>query len=86
MDDAIVRALDGAAAATGVSYMRMPSGAAHDTMFVAEFVPTAMVFVHVGTGSAIPPRKTPTRPTLPWQPRSSSMLSRIFLRSGRLTR
>jgi hydantoinase/carbamoylase family amidase len=57
MDDAIVRALDGAAAATGVSYMHMPSGAAHDTMFVAEFVPTAMVFVPCRDGVSHSPKE-----------------------------
>ena len=34
-----------AARATGEPYMRMHSGAAHDTMCVADRVPTAMVFV-----------------------------------------
>jgi hydantoinase/carbamoylase family amidase len=45
MDARIVDALDAAAAATGEPYMRMHSGAAHDTMCVADRVPTAMVFV-----------------------------------------
>jgi hydantoinase/carbamoylase family amidase len=45
MDARIVDALDTAAAATGEPYMRMHSGAAHDTMCVADRVPTAMVFV-----------------------------------------
>jgi allantoate deiminase len=45
MDDRIVAALDAAAQATGEPYMRMHSGAAHDTMCVADRVPTAMVFV-----------------------------------------
>ena len=45
MDARIVAALDAAAAATGEPYMQMHSGAAHDTMCVADRVPTAMVFV-----------------------------------------
>ena len=45
MDERIVAALEGAARATGEPYMRMHSGAAHDTMCVADRVPTAMVFV-----------------------------------------
>jgi allantoate deiminase len=45
MDDRIVDALGAAARATGEPFMRMHSGAAHDTMCVADRVPTAMVFV-----------------------------------------
>jgi allantoate deiminase len=45
MDDRIVSALEAAAQATGEPYVRMHSGAAHDTMCVADRVPTAMVFV-----------------------------------------
>jgi acetylornithine deacetylase/succinyl-diaminopimelate desuccinylase-like protein len=45
MDPRIVEALEGAAAATGEPYVQMHSGAAHDTMCVADRVPTAMVFV-----------------------------------------
>jgi acetylornithine deacetylase/succinyl-diaminopimelate desuccinylase-like protein len=45
MDDRIVDALETATKATGEPYMRMHSGAAHDTMCVADRVPTAMVFV-----------------------------------------
>ena len=45
MDDRIVSALEEAARATGEPFMRMHSGAAHDTMCVADRVPTAMVFV-----------------------------------------
>jgi hydantoinase/carbamoylase family amidase len=45
MDERIVAALEEAATATGEPYMRMHSGAAHDTMCVADRVPTAMVFV-----------------------------------------
>src|SRR4249919_219156 len=45
MDDRILGALETATKATGEPYMRMHSGAAHDTMCVADRVPTAMVFV-----------------------------------------
>jgi allantoate deiminase len=45
MDERIVEALAQAAEATGEPYRRMPSGAAHDTMCVADHVPSAMVFV-----------------------------------------
>jgi hydantoinase/carbamoylase family amidase len=45
LDARIVAALEDAAKATGEPYMTMHSGAAHDTMCVAERVPSAMVFV-----------------------------------------
>jgi allantoate deiminase len=45
MDETLVAALESSAAATGEPFMTMISGAAHDTMFVAERVPAAMVFV-----------------------------------------
>ena len=45
MDAAIVAALQAAAEATGEPVLTMHSGAAHDTMCVADSVPTAMVFV-----------------------------------------
>ena len=45
MDERIVSALEAAATETGEPFMLMPSGAAHDTMCVAERVPSAMVFV-----------------------------------------
>ena len=45
MDSKIVAALESAAVETGEPYLRMHSGAAHDTMCVADRVPTAMVFV-----------------------------------------
>ena len=45
MDERIVSVLEQGAKATGEPYMLMPSGAAHDTMCVADQVPTAMVFV-----------------------------------------
>ena len=45
LDGRIVAALEAAAAATGEPWTTMHSGAAHDTMCVAERVPSAMVFV-----------------------------------------
>ena len=45
MDERIVSALASAATETGEPFMLMPSGAAHDTMCVAERIPSAMVFV-----------------------------------------
>ncbi len=45
MDTRIVGALEAAAQETGEPFLLMPSGAAHDTMCVAERVPSAMVFV-----------------------------------------
>jgi hydantoinase/carbamoylase family amidase len=45
LDARIIDALEDAARTTGELYMKMHSGAAHDTMCVAEHVPSAMVFV-----------------------------------------
>jgi len=45
LDATIVGALEDAVLGTGEPYMSMHSGAAHDTMCVAERVPSAMVFV-----------------------------------------
>ena len=45
MNDRLVEALRQEAEATGEPFLVMPSGAAHDTMCVADKVPTAMVFV-----------------------------------------
>ena len=50
LDERIVAALDTAAAAAGEPYIRMHSGAAHDTMCVADRVPSAMVFVQCKDG------------------------------------
>ena len=45
MDNCIVDSLEAAAEATGQPYMMMTSGAAHDTMCVADHIPTGMLFV-----------------------------------------
>jgi hydantoinase/carbamoylase family amidase len=45
MDAHVVEALERAAALSGATWRRMPSGAAHDTQMVARRVPSAMLFV-----------------------------------------
>ena len=45
MDEGVVGALEGAAAASGHPFRLMPSGGGHDTQHVAPHVPSAMVFV-----------------------------------------
>jgi len=57
MDERIVAALEQAARATGEPFMLMPSGAAHDTMSVAQHVPTAMVFVPCRDGISHAPEE-----------------------------
>jgi hydantoinase/carbamoylase family amidase len=57
MDERIVAALEEAAGATGEPFMLMPSGAAHDTMSVAQHVPTAMVFVPCRDGISHAPEE-----------------------------
>ena len=57
MDERIVTALEEAATATGEPFMLMPSGAAHDTMSVAQHVPTAMVFVPCRDGISHAPEE-----------------------------
>jgi allantoate deiminase len=58
MDKQIVQTLDHAAAAAGEPYMLMPSGAAHDTMCVADRVPTGMVFVPCKDGISHSPEES----------------------------
>ena len=57
MDDRLVGALEGAAAETGEPFMTMISGAAHDTMCVAERVPSAMLFVPCRDGLSHTPEE-----------------------------
>jgi hydantoinase/carbamoylase family amidase len=57
MDASLVAALEGAAAGTGESFTTMISGAAHDTMCVAERVPAAMVFVPCRDGLSHTPQE-----------------------------
>jgi len=58
MDARIVAALERAAAQTGEPHMSMPSGAAHDTMCVADHVGTAMVFVPCTDGISHAPEES----------------------------
>ena len=53
----MVAALEAAAAATGEPFTTMISGAAHDTMCVADRVPTAMVFVPCRDGLSHTPEE-----------------------------
>ena len=57
LDERVVGALEEAAKVSGEPYMRMPSGAAHDTMCVAERVPSAMVFVPCEEGISHSPEE-----------------------------
>jgi len=58
MNDRIVQALESAAEQSGEPHMSMPSGAAHDTMCVADHVPTAMVFVPCKDGISHSPEES----------------------------
>jgi hydantoinase/carbamoylase family amidase len=57
MDERIVRSLESAAERSGEPYMLMPSGAAHDTMCVADHVPTGMLFVPCKDGISHSPEE-----------------------------
>jgi hydantoinase/carbamoylase family amidase len=57
MDARLVAALEQAAGQTGEPFMLMPSGAAHDTMCVADRVPSAMVFVPCRDGISHAPEE-----------------------------
>jgi beta-ureidopropionase / N-carbamoyl-L-amino-acid hydrolase len=45
MDESLIGALTEAAAEVGASHIRMPSGAGHDAMILARWIPSAMMFV-----------------------------------------
>jgi beta-ureidopropionase / N-carbamoyl-L-amino-acid hydrolase len=45
MDESLIGAFAQAAAETGASHIRMPSGAGHDAMILARRIPSAMMFV-----------------------------------------
>jgi hydantoinase/carbamoylase family amidase len=53
----VLEALDRAAAGAGAPYRRMPSGAAHDTMCVADRAPCAMLFVPCRDGISHAPEE-----------------------------
>lgn len=57
LDEGIVNALEKAADASGEPYMTMHSGAAHDTMNVADHVPSAMIFVPCEEGISHSPQE-----------------------------
>jgi allantoate deiminase len=57
MDERLVAALEEAAGLTGEPFMLMRSGAAHDTMCVADHVPSAMVFVPCREGISHAPEE-----------------------------
>src|SRR5215212_1339149 len=57
LDESVVAALEGAAEASGEPYMAMHSGAAHDTMSIADRVPSAMVFVPCKDGISHSPEE-----------------------------
>jgi len=57
LDDRLVAALEAAALGTGEPFTTMVSGAAHDTMCVADRVPSAMVFVPCRDGLSHTPEE-----------------------------
>ncbi|HSL00778.1 MAG TPA: Zn-dependent hydrolase [Rubrobacteraceae bacterium] len=57
LDERVVGALEEAAEASGEPYMVMHSGAAHDTMSIANRVPSAMVFVPCKDGISHSPEE-----------------------------
>ncbi len=57
LDEMVVAALEEAAEASGEPYMAMHSGAAHDTMSIADRVPSAMVFVPCKDGISHSPEE-----------------------------
>ncbi len=57
LDQRVVNALESAAEASGEPYASMNSGAAHDTMSIAERVPSAMVFVPCKDGISHAPEE-----------------------------
>lgn len=57
LDEGVAKVLESAAEASGEPYMTMHSGAAHDTMSVADRVPSAMVFVPCKDGISHSPEE-----------------------------
>jgi acetylornithine deacetylase/succinyl-diaminopimelate desuccinylase-like protein len=57
LDGRVAGALEEAAEASGEPYMAMHSGAAHDTMSIADRVPSAMVFVPCKDGISHSPEE-----------------------------
>jgi hydantoinase/carbamoylase family amidase len=57
LDGSLLEALESAVRASGVPYRRMVSGAAHDTVVIAERAPSAMVFVPCRDGISHAPEE-----------------------------
>lgn len=57
LDEGIVEALENAAGVSGEPYITMHSGAAHDTMNVADHIPSAMIFVPCEDGISHSPQE-----------------------------
>jgi len=57
LDERLVAALEAAAEASGEPYMAIHSGAAHDTMSIADRVPSAMIFVPCKDGISHSPEE-----------------------------
>jgi allantoate deiminase len=57
LDGRVVAALEAATEASSEPYMAMHSGAAHDTMSIADRVPSAMVFVPCKDGISHSPEE-----------------------------
>jgi allantoate deiminase len=57
LDERVAAALEAAAEASGEPYLTMHSGAAHDTMSIADRVPSAMVFVPCRDGISHSPEE-----------------------------
>jgi acetylornithine deacetylase/succinyl-diaminopimelate desuccinylase-like protein len=57
LDGRVAGALEGAAEASGEPYTMMHSGAAHDTMSIADRVPSAMIFVPCKDGISHSPEE-----------------------------
>jgi hydantoinase/carbamoylase family amidase len=74
MDGGVVAALEAAAAEAGEPWTTMHSGAAHDTMCVAERVPSAMVFVPCKDGISHHPAEDA-------DPADAALAAQIILRA-----
>jgi len=78
LDPALVSRLEEAAGATGEPYIRMVSGAAHDTMCVAPRVPSAMVFVPCKDGISHHPAESA-------RPQDAALAAQIILTAASAT-
>jgi allantoate deiminase len=60
MDPELVRILEDATVATGISPLRLPSGAGHDAVAMADLCPSAMLFVRCLGGISHNPAESVT--------------------------